>query len=48
MLCLLITANRIWTEYRVRFNEKLPFHRDTTLFKVRKMKPKEYVYKYVG
>eukprot|EP00825_Cyclidium_porcatum_P000681 TRINITY_DN1024_c0_g1_i4.p1 TRINITY_DN1024_c0_g1~~TRINITY_DN1024_c0_g1_i4.p1 ORF type:complete len:235 (+),score=36.60 TRINITY_DN1024_c0_g1_i4:290-994(+) len=44
----ILNANRQWTEYRVRFNEKIPFHRDTTLFKVRKMKQKEYVYKYVG
>lgn len=43
-----LNANRVWTEYRVRYNQQMPFHRDTNLFKVRKMKQKEYIYKYAG
>jgi hypothetical protein len=34
-------GRRDLTEYRVRYNNEMPFHRDTTLYKVRKMAKKE-------
>ncbi|EAR94214.3 hypothetical protein TTHERM_00522810 (macronuclear) [Tetrahymena thermophila SB210] len=41
-------ADRTTSEYRIHFNKQVPFHRDTVLFKERRLPPKEYNYKYMG
>ena len=41
---ILIKGDRKHTEYRSRFNLDVPIHRKTTLFHIRKLKKKEYVY----
>jgi hypothetical protein len=39
-------GDRTQSEYRLRYNPEVPFHRDTAIFKVRKLPKKEYNYKY--
>ncbi|EGR34633.1 hypothetical protein IMG5_005550 [Ichthyophthirius multifiliis] len=44
----LLKANRTLSEYRIHYNTKVPFHRETNLFKTRQLQRKEYNYKHMG